>query len=80
MISNAAGLREIDFTSNDPLGLVLTAEIRSNLDGPIHLIAGFLPGLKRAAPASIIIVSSGYALAPTARAPIYSARKPPCTA
>ena len=75
MISNAGGLREIDFTTDNLLSLDLTAEIRSNLDGAIHLIAGFVPGLKRAAPASIIIVSSGYALAPTTRAPIYSASK-----
>ena len=31
--------------------------------------------MKRAAPASIVIVSSGYALAPAPRAPIYSASK-----
>src|SRR5208283_3521295 len=46
-----------------------------NLDGAIHLISGFLPGLKRAARASIVIVSSGYGLAPSTRAPIYSASK-----
>ncbi|MBV8321381.1 MAG: SDR family NAD(P)-dependent oxidoreductase [Hyphomicrobiales bacterium] len=41
----------------------------------MHLVGGFLPGLRRAGKASIIIVSSGYALAPATRAPIYSASK-----
>lgn len=75
LISNAGGLREIDFTSENLQSLDLTAEIRSNLDGAIHLISGFLPGLKRAGRASIVIVSSGYGLAPSTRAPIYSASK-----
>ena len=75
LISNAGGLREIDFTADDLQSLDLTAEIRSNLDGAIHLISGFLPGLKRAGRASIVIVSSGYGLAPATRAPIYSASK-----
>jgi uncharacterized oxidoreductase len=34
-----------------------------------------LPGLRRAGKASIVIVSSGYALAPATRAPICSAAK-----
>ena len=75
LISNAGGLREIDFSRDDLQSLDLTAEIRSNLDGAVHLISGFLPGLRRAGRASIIIVSSGYALAPATRAPIYSASK-----
>ncbi|MGP0061131.1 MAG: SDR family NAD(P)-dependent oxidoreductase [Beijerinckiaceae bacterium] len=75
LISNAGGLREIDFLSENLQNLDLTAEIRSNLDGAIYLISGFLPGLRRATRASIIIVSSGYALAPATRAPIYSASK-----
>ena len=75
LVSNAGSLREIDFTRDDLETLDLTAEIRSNLDGAIHLIAGFLPGLKRAGRSSIVIVSSGYGLAPSPRAPIYSASK-----
>lgn len=75
LISNAGGLREIDFGSDALPTLDLTAEIRVNLEGAIHLIGGFLPGLRRAGRASIIIVSSGYALAPATRAPIYSASK-----
>jgi uncharacterized oxidoreductase len=75
LISNAGGLREIDFTSDKLQSLDLTAEIRSNLDGAIHLISGFQPGLKSTGRASIVIVSSGYGLAPATRAPIYSASK-----
>lgn len=75
LISNAGGLREIDFTSPDLASIDLTAELRINLEGAIHLIAAFMPGLRQAAPASIMVVSSGYALAPVTRAPIYSASK-----
>jgi uncharacterized oxidoreductase len=75
LISNAGGLREIDFADAALQSLDLTEEIRSNLEGAIHLISGFLPGLRRAGRASIIIVTSGYALAPATRAPIYSASK-----
>ncbi len=75
LISNAGGLREIDFLNESVQGQDLTAEIRSNFEGAIHLISGFLPGLRRAGRAAIIIVSSGYALAPATRAPIYSASK-----
>jgi len=75
LVSNAGGLREIDFTAPDLAAIDLTAELRINLEGAIHLIAGFMPGLRHAAPASILVVSSGYALAPVTRAPIYSASK-----
>ena len=43
LVSNAGGLREIDFTHEDLQSLDLTADTRSNLDGAIHLISGFLP-------------------------------------
>ncbi len=75
LISNAGGLREIDFAAPDLDSVDLTAELRINLEGAIHLIAAFMSGLRRAAPASILVVSSGYALAPATRAPIYSASK-----
>ena len=75
LISNAGGLREIDLTN--PLGqhADLTSEIRTNLEGPINLVAAFLPALRKADNVSIVIVSSGYALAPATRGPIYSASK-----
>jgi uncharacterized oxidoreductase len=75
LISNAGGLREIDLTSPPGQGADLHSEIRTNLEGPINLLAAFLPALLKAGKASVVIVSSGYALAPPTRAPIYSASK-----
>lgn len=75
LVSNAGGLREIDFTRSELAELDLCAELRINTEGAIHLIAEFLPGLRASARASILIVSSGYGLAPATRAPVYSASK-----
>lgn len=75
LVSNAGGLREIDFTRADLDTIDLTAELRGNTEGAIHLIAAFLPALRRVPAASILVVSSGYALAPATRAPVYSASK-----
>ncbi|SHG97023.1 uncharacterized oxidoreductase [Hydrocarboniphaga daqingensis] len=75
LVSNAGGLREIDFTHSDLSSTDLSAELRSNTEGAINLIAEFLPGLRGALRASILIVSSGYGLAPATRAPVYSASK-----
>lgn len=75
LVSNAGGLREIDFTRSELAELDLCAELRINTEGAIHLIAEFLPGLRASARTSILIVSSGYGLAPATRAPVYSASK-----
>jgi short-subunit dehydrogenase involved in D-alanine esterification of teichoic acids len=75
LISNAGGLHEIDFTSADLANFDLSADLRGNAEGAVNFIAEFLPGLKRKQKASILIVSSGYALAPATRAPLYSASK-----
>jgi uncharacterized oxidoreductase len=75
VVSNAGGLREIDFTSIEVATADLTAELRLNLEGAVHFIAAFLPGLRKAAPSALIVISSGYALAPATRAPLYSAAK-----
>lgn len=75
LVSNAGGLREIDFTRSDLSSVDLSAELRSNTEGAIHLIAEFLPGLRAASRASVLIVSSGYGLAPATRAPVYSSSK-----
>jgi uncharacterized oxidoreductase len=79
VVSNAGGLREIDFTRTDLDAVDLTSELRINTEGAIHLVAEFLPGLKRAthgaSHGAILVVSSGYALAPSTRAPVYSASK-----
>ena len=75
VVSNAGGLREIDFTSIDVATADLSAELRLNLEGAVQFIAAFLPGLRKAAPSALIVISSGYALAPATRAPLYSAAK-----
>jgi uncharacterized oxidoreductase len=75
VVNNAGGLREVDFTAVDVATTDLAAELRLNLEGAVHFIAAFLPGLRKAAPSALIVVSSGYALAPATRAPLYSAAK-----
>lgn len=75
LVNNAGGLREIDFNRPDLLDQDLTQELRANLEGAIHMTASFLPALRAAAPSNIIMMSSGYGLAPATRAPLYSASK-----
>ncbi len=75
LISNAGGAHEIDFTAANLPEADLATDLNSNTLGAIHLIAEFLPGLRLIGRGSILIVSSGYALAPATRAPLYSAAK-----
>ena len=75
LVNNAGGLREVDFNRPDLLCLDLTQELRANLEGAIHMTASFLPALRATAPSNIIMMSSGYGLAPATRAPLYSASK-----
>lgn len=75
LINNAGSMRELDFTQADLLHQDLTQDIRANLEGVINMTAGLLPALRASAPAHIIMVSSGYGLAPATRAPVYSASK-----
>lgn len=75
LINNAGGMRELDFTQPNLLQEDLTQEIRANLDGAIHMTAGFLPALRASRRSHIIMVSSGYGLVPVTRAPVYSASK-----
>lgn len=75
LISNAGGSREVDFAQDNLSEMDLTVELRGNTEGAINLIAEFLPAVRRAQRAAILIVSSGYALAPATRAPLYSAAK-----
>lgn len=75
LVSNAGGSREIDFTREDLSSLDVTAELRNNTEGAINLITEFLPGLRHNDGGAILVVSSGYALAPATRAPVYCASK-----
>lgn len=75
LISNAGVMREVDFTDPAIASAELLSEIAINLGGPIQFIASFLPALRAAAPSNVVVVTSGYALAPATHAPIYSAAK-----
>jgi len=75
LVSNAGNLRELDFTRADLPEMDLTAELRSNTEGAVHLVAEFVPAMRAAHASSILAVSSGYAFAPVTRAPIYSTSK-----
>lgn len=75
LVSNAGSLRDIDFGTLDAATTDLSQEIRTNLEGAINLIAAFLPGLRAARRPALVVVTSGYALAPATRAPLYSAAK-----
>ena len=46
-----------------------------NVNAPMHLIAGLLPGLRARPEAAIVNVTSGLAIAPRAGAPVYCATK-----
>jgi uncharacterized oxidoreductase len=75
LVNNAGGLSEIDFTRADLAAMDLTADLRVNLEGAINVTAALLPALKAAPRADLVMVTSGYALAPATRAPVYSAAK-----
>lgn len=75
LVSNAGGLRELDFATADLETADLSSELRINLEGAITLSAAFLPALRELRGGAIVFVTSGYALAPAQRAPLYSASK-----
>jgi len=75
LISNAGSLREVDFNNIDLHDDDVSGEVRVNLEGAVQFIAAFMPGVRRGPQAAIIVISSGYALAPATRAPLYSAAK-----
>jgi uncharacterized oxidoreductase len=53
----------------------LDRSIFLNLNAPMHLIAGLLPGLRERPCATIVNVTSGLAYAPRAGSPVYCATK-----
>jgi uncharacterized oxidoreductase len=75
LINNAGRLTEIDFNSPDLRAAEATAGLRLNLESAVCMTAALLPALKAAPAATIVMITSGYALAPTTRSPIYSAAK-----
>jgi uncharacterized oxidoreductase len=75
LVNNAGGLTEIDFNSASSMNVDLTADLRVNLEGAIQVTAALLPALKASPKGEIVMITSGYALAPATRAPVYSAAK-----
>ena len=74
LVSNAGSLSPHDFTAAvDPA--TIEGEVRLNLTAPINLVALAMPLLRRAERAAIVVVTSGYAVAPSTQAPVYSASK-----
>ena len=74
LVSNANLASEFDFRSGVDADKV-DQEVRLNLVAPIQLTNLALPLLLRSPHPSIVYVTSGYALAPATRAPVYSASK-----
>ena len=75
LINNAGIMRKINL-HNLPADLHdITREVEINLDGPIRMVAQFLPNLKRQERAAIVNVSSGLGFVPLAIAPVYCATK-----
>ncbi len=74
LVSNAGLSSELDFRSGVDADEI-DQEVRLNLVAPIQLTNLALPLLQRAPNPSIVYVTSGYALAPATRAPVYSASK-----
>ena len=76
LFNNAGIQRILSFKENEqPTYEQITEEIETNLTGLILVSSAFISLLKKQPRAKIIHVSSGLALVPLVRAPIYSATK-----
>ena len=75
LVSNAGVLRTLDFTDPAIGAASPDLETRTNLGGAIQLIASAMPGLLAAAPSRVVVIGSGYGLASSTAAPVYSASK-----
>lgn len=75
LINNAGQGVDHDFRDGAPDIDASDDCIFANLNAPIRLIAGLLPGLKSRPEAAIVNVTSGLAIAPRAGSPVYCATK-----
>lgn len=75
LINNAGVLVEHDFRSSPPNADTSDVGIYANLSAPIRLITGLMEKLKARPEAAIVNVTSGLAISPTARSPVYCATK-----
>ena len=75
LINNAGQLVDHDFRKELPDPNAADDCIYANLSAPIRLITALVPMLGRQPEASIVNVTSGLAIAPAARQPVYCATK-----
>ncbi|QTD54777.1 SDR family oxidoreductase [Parasphingorhabdus cellanae] len=75
LLNNAGQLVDHDFREGNPVADAADDCIYANLNAPIRLITGLMPGLRARPQAAIVNVTSGLAIAPAARTPIYCATK-----
>jgi uncharacterized oxidoreductase len=75
LINNAGQLVDHDFRKGAPDADAADDAIYANLTAPIRLITAFVPRLRDRPQAAIVNVTSGLAIAPAARQPVYCATK-----
>ncbi|MEL6541903.1 MAG: SDR family NAD(P)-dependent oxidoreductase [Pseudomonadota bacterium] len=75
LINNAGQLVDHDFRKEAPDPDVSDTAIYANLSAPIRLIVGLMETLRARPEAAIVNVTSGLAIAPAARTPVYCATK-----
>ncbi len=75
LINNAGQLVDHDFRKTPPDPDASDEAIYANLSAPIRLIAGLMETLRARPEAAIVNVTSGLAIAPAARQPVYCATK-----
>lgn len=75
LINNAGQLIDHDFRKGPPDPDAADEGIYANLQAPIRLITAMVPMLKTRPEAAIVNVTSGLAIAPASRQPIYCATK-----
>ncbi len=75
LVNNAGIMRKINLHDTDKGLQDVTAEIATNLSGPVQMIHQFLSYLKARDAAGIVNVSSGLAFVPLPLSPIYCASK-----
>lgn len=75
LINNAGQLVDHDFRKAAPDADAADACLYANLTAPIRLITALVPRLRDRPQAAIVNVTSGLAIAPAARQPVYCATK-----
>ncbi len=75
LLNNAGQLVDHDFRKGNPNSDAADECIYANFNAPIRLISGLMSKLRARPQAAIVNVTSGLAIAPAARTPIYCATK-----